>query len=175
MKTSGKMDEEGYHGKAAIPSTPRTSGPPLGHPTPGYPTSAKVVLYRVLNCINNNTRHLEDAYFPLGGCIVPIGGHRVYIMLIPNEYPSEMLSCDKLPSSDNDELFTDFDDLWTRVELTKLRNSCEGVNEVHVIHYFIDGYSYGTLLKYKLMCREPATLGQLMAIVDKYVMAESSM
>ncbi|KAE8811900.1 endoglucanase 3 [Hordeum vulgare] len=58
---------------------------------------------------------------------------------------------------------------------TELRNSCEGVHELHAIQYFIDDYRDGTLLKHKLMHLEPANLAQLMAIVDEYVVAESSM
>ncbi|KAE8804876.1 endoglucanase 3 [Hordeum vulgare] len=43
-----------------------------------------------------------------------------------------------------------------------------------MIQYFIDGCRDGTLLKHKLMCREPSTLAQLMAVVDQYAVAESS-
>ncbi|KAE8784726.1 Endoglucanase 3 [Hordeum vulgare] len=58
---------------------------------------------------------------------------------------------------------------------TELRNSRDGVHEVHAIQYFIDRCLYGTLLKHKLMRREPSTLAHLMAVVDQYAMVESSM
>ncbi|KAE8768798.1 Endoglucanase 3 [Hordeum vulgare] len=59
--------------------------------------------------------------------------------------------------------------------MTELRNSCEGVHEVQPIQYFIDDCRDDTLLKHKLMLREPATLAQLMAVVDEYAVTESSM
>ncbi|KAI4972876.1 hypothetical protein ZWY2020_003801 [Hordeum vulgare] len=58
---------------------------------------------------------------------------------------------------------------------TELRNSCEGVHEVHAIQYFIDGYRDGTLLKHKLMCSEPTSLVVLMAKADKYATTDSIM
>ncbi|KAI4987835.1 hypothetical protein ZWY2020_028593 [Hordeum vulgare] len=58
---------------------------------------------------------------------------------------------------------------------TEVRNSCEGVHEVHAIQYFIDGCRDDTLLKHKLMCSEPTSLAVLMAKVDKYATADSAM
>ncbi|SPT18690.1 unnamed protein product [Triticum aestivum] len=66
----------------------------------------------------------------------------------------------------------------TRDYLTRwaeLRNSCEGVNEVQAIEYFIAGCREGILLKHKLLCDELATLDELLIIADKYATADSSM
>ena len=58
---------------------------------------------------------------------------------------------------------------------TKLRNSCEGVNEVQAIQYFVNGCRDDTLLKHKLLRSEPATMAMLMVTADKYVNADSAM
>ncbi|KAE8792676.1 endoglucanase 3 [Hordeum vulgare] len=57
---------------------------------------------------------------------------------------------------------------------TELRNSCEGIHELEAIQYFVDGCRDVTFLKHKLMCQEPTTLVQLMAVIDKYDLHESS-
>ncbi|KAI5014844.1 hypothetical protein ZWY2020_056234 [Hordeum vulgare] len=69
-----------------------------------------------------------------------------------------------------DEPLRDYVTRWT-----KLRNSCEGVHEVHAIQYFIDKCRDGTLLKHKLMCTDPTSLAVLMAKADKYATADSAM
>ncbi|KAE8813466.1 Endoglucanase 3 [Hordeum vulgare] len=43
------------------------------------------------------------------------------------------------------------------------------------MHYFINGCRDDTLVKHKLMRWEPSTLVQLVAVIDKYAVAESSM
>ncbi|KAI5006060.1 hypothetical protein ZWY2020_033303 [Hordeum vulgare] len=58
---------------------------------------------------------------------------------------------------------------------TELRNSCERVHEVQVIHYFVEGCQDATLLKHKLMYSESATLDKLRAKVNKYATTESMM
>ena len=57
----------------------------------------------------------------------------------------------------------------------ELRKSCEGVHEVQAIEYFTAGCREGTLLKHRLLCDAPATLGELLIIADKYATADSSM
>ena len=57
----------------------------------------------------------------------------------------------------------------------ELRNSCEGVHEVQAIEYITAGCREGTLLKHRLLCNKPATLDELLIIVDKYATADSSM
>ena len=80
--------------------------------------------------------------------------------------PRELAMCVQKP----DEPLCDYVTRWT-----ELRNSCEGVNEVQAIWYFINGCQDGNLLMHKLMRREPVTLAYLMAITDEYAMAKSSM
>ena len=58
---------------------------------------------------------------------------------------------------------------------TELRNSCEGVHDVQAIQYFIDGCLDGTLVKHRLVCDEPETLAELMAMEDKYATADFAM
>ena len=55
-----------------------------------------------------------------------------------------------------------------------LRNSCEGVHEVQAISYFVNGCREGSMLHHKLLRTEPATLGHMLKIADKYVMADSA-
>ncbi|KAI4996066.1 hypothetical protein ZWY2020_041164 [Hordeum vulgare] len=69
-----------------------------------------------------------------------------------------------------DKLLREYVTRWT-----ELCNSCEGVHEVHVIQYFIDGCRDGTLLKHKLMWSEPTSLAVLMAKANKYSTADSMM
>ncbi|KAI4997269.1 hypothetical protein ZWY2020_052611 [Hordeum vulgare] len=80
--------------------------------------------------------------------------------------PRELAICVQWPN----EPLRDYVTRWT-----ELRNSCEGVHEVHAIRYFIDGCRDGTLLKHKLMCSEPTSLAVLMAKADKYATSDSAM
>ncbi|KAI5015668.1 hypothetical protein ZWY2020_057058 [Hordeum vulgare] len=80
--------------------------------------------------------------------------------------PRELAMCVQRPS----EPLHDYVTRWT-----ELRNSCEGVHEVHAIQYFIVGRRDDTLLKHKLMCSELTSLAVLMAKADKYATADSTM
>ena len=57
---------------------------------------------------------------------------------------------------------------------TELRNSCEGVQEVQAIQYFVSGCRDGTLLKHKLLRSESATMAAPMVTADKYANADSA-
>ncbi|KAE8801050.1 DNA mismatch repair protein Mlh1 [Hordeum vulgare] len=51
-----------------------------------------VMCYGTLDCVNDNAHRLEDADFPVGGSIAPFGSHRVYVAVVPDEYPAEVLN-----------------------------------------------------------------------------------
>ena len=80
--------------------------------------------------------------------------------------PRQLSMCVQKPG----EPLRDFLTRWT-----ELCNSCEGVHEVQAIQYFIDGCLDGTLVKHRLVCDEPETLAELMAVADKYATADSAM
>ncbi|KAE8811860.1 Endoglucanase 3 [Hordeum vulgare] len=80
--------------------------------------------------------------------------------------PHELAMCVQKP----DEPLRDYVTRWM-----ELRNSCEGVHELQVIQYFIEGCRDDTLLKHKLMCSEPTSLVALMAKADKYATVDSAM
>jgi hypothetical protein len=55
-----------------------------------------------------------------------------------------------------------------------MRNSCEGVREIHAITFFMAGCRPNTMMWHKLRRSEPKTMAALMAIVDKYALAEEA-
>ena len=58
---------------------------------------------------------------------------------------------------------------------TGLRNSCEGIPEFQAVQYFIQGCRDQTLLKHKLLRKNPKTMAHLMAIADEYATADAGM
>ncbi|KAM0882594.1 hypothetical protein ACQ4PT_032203 [Festuca glaucescens] len=56
----------------------------------------------------------------------------------------------------------------------EMRNSCEGVHEIQAISFFMAGYRPNTMLWHKLPRSEPKTMAALMAIADKYALAEEA-
>ena len=55
-----------------------------------------------------------------------------------------------------------------------MRNSCEGVHEIQAINFFMAGCRPNTMLWHKLRRSDPKTMAALMAIADKYVLAEEA-
>ncbi|KAE8799765.1 hypothetical protein D1007_24860 [Hordeum vulgare] len=60
--------------------------------------------YNVLDCVSDNAHRFEDGKFPVSGSIVPFGEHRIYIAVVPDADPVEVLSYDELLSSNDDDL-----------------------------------------------------------------------
>src|ERR1043165_7523879 len=56
-----------------------------------------------------------------------------------------------------------------------LRNSCEGVHEIHAIQYFTDGCLDGSLLKRKLLRKEIKSLADLMRIANSFAASDVAM
>ncbi|KAK1677429.1 hypothetical protein QYE76_038277 [Lolium multiflorum] len=56
----------------------------------------------------------------------------------------------------------------------EMRNSCEGVHEVQAISFFMAGCRPNTMLWHKLRRSDPKTMAALMAIADKYALAEEA-
>ncbi|KAK1649207.1 hypothetical protein QYE76_067012 [Lolium multiflorum] len=56
----------------------------------------------------------------------------------------------------------------------EMRNSCEGVHEIQSISFFMGGCRPNTMMRYKLHHSEPKTMASLMAITDKYALAEEA-
>jgi hypothetical protein len=54
--------------------------------------SGLVLRFGSLDCITNNAACFADAAFPKGGSIVHFGDHRVYVVVVSDEYPSEVLT-----------------------------------------------------------------------------------
>ncbi|KAE8780396.1 hypothetical protein D1007_46477 [Hordeum vulgare] len=76
-----------------------------------------VMRYGVVDCVKDNACRLENADFPVDGSIVSFGLHRVNVAVIPDRYPTEVLSCDKPPPADDNNLSCSIDDLCDRVEV----------------------------------------------------------
>ncbi|KAK1665992.1 hypothetical protein QYE76_054151 [Lolium multiflorum] len=55
-----------------------------------------------------------------------------------------------------------------------MRNSCEGVHEIQAVGFFMAGCRPNTMLWHKLRRSEPKTMAALMAIADKYALAEEA-
>ncbi|KAK1642025.1 hypothetical protein QYE76_059830 [Lolium multiflorum] len=53
-------------------------------------------------------------------------------------------------------------------------NSCEGVHEIQAISFFMAGCRPNTMLWHKLRRSEPKTMASLMAIAEKYALAEEA-
>ncbi|KAK1683164.1 hypothetical protein QYE76_044012 [Lolium multiflorum] len=56
----------------------------------------------------------------------------------------------------------------------EMRNSCEGVHEIQAVGFFMAGCRPNTMLWHKLRRSEPKTMAALMAIADKYALAEGT-
>ena len=56
----------------------------------------------------------------------------------------------------------------------EMRNSCEGVHEIQAINFFMAGCRPNTMLWHKLRRSEPKSMAALMAIADKYALAEEA-
>ncbi|KAK1666546.1 hypothetical protein QYE76_054705 [Lolium multiflorum] len=56
----------------------------------------------------------------------------------------------------------------------EMRNSCEGVHEIQAVGFFMAGCRPNTMLWHKLRRSEPKTMAALMAIADKYALAEEA-
>ncbi|KAK1607902.1 hypothetical protein QYE76_031575 [Lolium multiflorum] len=56
----------------------------------------------------------------------------------------------------------------------EMRNSCEGVHEIQAVIFFMGGCWPNTMLWHKLRRSEPKTMAALMAIADKYALAEEA-
>ncbi|KAE8771884.1 hypothetical protein D1007_56186 [Hordeum vulgare] len=63
-----------------------------------------VMRYGALDCVNDNAHHLEDADLPVDNSIVSFISHRIYIAVVANKYPADVLNYDKLPPSSDDDL-----------------------------------------------------------------------
>ncbi|KAK1693563.1 hypothetical protein QYE76_010260 [Lolium multiflorum] len=56
----------------------------------------------------------------------------------------------------------------------EMRNSCEGVHEIQAISFFMGGCRPNTMLWHKLRRSDPKSMAALMAIADKYALAEEA-
>ncbi|KAK1653716.1 hypothetical protein QYE76_071521 [Lolium multiflorum] len=56
----------------------------------------------------------------------------------------------------------------------EMRNSCEGVHEIQAVGFFMAGCRPNTMLWHKLRRSDPKTMAALMAIADKYALAEGA-
>ncbi|KAK1642782.1 hypothetical protein QYE76_060587 [Lolium multiflorum] len=56
----------------------------------------------------------------------------------------------------------------------EMRNSCEGVHEMQAIGFFMGGCRPNTMLWHKLRRSDPKSMAALMAIADKYALAEEA-
>ncbi|KAK1652414.1 hypothetical protein QYE76_070219 [Lolium multiflorum] len=56
----------------------------------------------------------------------------------------------------------------------EMRNSCEGVHEIQAVGFFMAGCRPNTMLWHKLHRSDPKTMAALMAIADKYALADGT-
>ncbi|KAK1613717.1 hypothetical protein QYE76_019234 [Lolium multiflorum] len=56
----------------------------------------------------------------------------------------------------------------------EMRNSCEGVHEIQAIGFFMGGCRPNTMLWHKMRRSDPKSMAALMAIADKYALAEEA-
>ncbi|KAK1687132.1 hypothetical protein QYE76_047980 [Lolium multiflorum] len=56
----------------------------------------------------------------------------------------------------------------------EMRNSCEGVHEIQAVGFFMAGCRQNTMLWHKLHRSDPKTMAALMAIADKYALADGT-
>ena len=77
-----------------------------------------IIRFGGIEFLNDNASHLAVAPLPTDGCIIHFGEHRVYVAVIPDEYPSEVLTIsDSLPVAAGASSPTDVDDLCSRMEV----------------------------------------------------------
>ncbi|KAE8775437.1 hypothetical protein D1007_52053 [Hordeum vulgare] len=90
-----------------------------------------VVRYSMLDCVNDNTRCLEDADFPVDGSVISFGSHRIYVAVVVDSYPTKVLSYNELPPAGDRDLSHNIDDVCDRVEvltITSLGGASGGVH-----------------------------------------------
>ena len=61
------------------------------------------------------------------------------------------------------------------IRWTSLRNSCKGILESQAFQYFFQGCRDRTLLRHRLLRKNPKTLAALMAIADEYATVDAGM
>ncbi|KAE8766403.1 hypothetical protein D1007_62378 [Hordeum vulgare] len=76
-----------------------------------------VMRYGALDCINDNACRLEDADFPVDGSIIAFDSHHVYLTVVTDSYPTEVLTCDELPPTGDSNLSRIINDLCDRVDV----------------------------------------------------------
>jgi hypothetical protein len=59
--------------------------------------SGLVQRFGSLDCITDNAGCFADAAFPKGGSIIHFGDHHVYVVVVSEEYPSEVLTLSDPP------------------------------------------------------------------------------
>jgi hypothetical protein len=79
--------------------------------------------------------------------------------------PQQLEMCKQGPPETDHEYLT----RWC-----EMRNSCEYVHEIQDISFFIAGSRPNTMLCHKLRRSEPKTMAALMAIADKYELADEA-
>ena len=78
------------------------------------------------DCVNDNAARLANAPFPTTGSIVPFGDHRIYIAVVTDEYPREVLDfVDPLPAPGCGDSPGNISDLCTRVEVMMAGDSTD--------------------------------------------------
>ncbi|KAE8794190.1 DNA mismatch repair protein Mlh1 [Hordeum vulgare] len=65
--------------------------------------------------------------YPAGGTIVRFSELHVLVMLVPDEYPSMVLTFSNPPQSTNIDTLGDMDNLYVRVEVLAIRSSTSPV------------------------------------------------
>jgi len=58
----------------------------------GRVASGLVLRFGAFDCVSDNVASFADGAFPEGGSIISFGDHRVYAAVIPEEYPSKVLT-----------------------------------------------------------------------------------
>jgi hypothetical protein len=71
--------------------------------------SGLVLRFGSLDCITNNIACFAEAAFPEGGSIIHFGDHRIYVAVVSEEYPSEVLTFSNPPPIGGDSYDSSID------------------------------------------------------------------
>jgi hypothetical protein len=93
-----------------------------------------VIRFGASNYVNDNAACFADAAFPTDGSIIPFGDHRVYVAVISDEYPREVLTFTDPSLAGGCGISRDVADLCTLVEVlaTSSGTSSHRNNPLHV-------------------------------------------
>ncbi|KAK1619041.1 hypothetical protein QYE76_024558 [Lolium multiflorum] len=171
----------------ASPTSPRSKA----SRSPATPPSTTAPPSRRTGCRTTPPQSASPKATSAGLCATPpmlVGSARTWLNNLPAgsingwldfeaAFISNFTGTYRRPGRPQLEMCKQGPDETDRAYLTRwceMRNSCEGVHEIQAISFFMGGCRPNTMLWHKLRRSDPKSMAALMAIADKYALAEEA-